>query len=94
MSKLVKAQAKMQKARARAEAETDTARAKAERKVAKVRADLAVTEAKIQARLEKALGKGDRKLLAQGGRTRARAADVVPTVKSDPEQGRSAKRQP
>ena len=46
--------------------------AKADRKSAKVRADLAVTETKIRARLEKVLGKGDLNLMAHGATPRAR----------------------
>ena len=47
-----------------------------------MRADLSVLEAKIQARLEKVVGKADKKLLALGATPRARAAEAAPSKAS------------
>jgi hypothetical protein len=92
MANPAKAQAKVDKARARAAEETETAQAKAERKIARVRADLAVTEAKIQARLEKVTQKADRKLMARGGGTDpGPAAEMLLSEKAE-RRARSKKR--
>jgi hypothetical protein len=64
MADPVKTKARMDKARLKAEVHLETARAKAERKISRARADLAVAETKIQARLKKALRKGNDKLSA------------------------------
>jgi hypothetical protein len=61
MAKGDRGTAKIERARALADEEFRDARAKAERKIKKARATLRADELKIQARLEKAIAKVERK---------------------------------